>query len=510
MLFAISIAVRYTNLTAPLERREEWQTGHVLTTLSIWEQNGIANHYFSPVWTFNNSGDRITNSLGGIKDKEGYTYYISYPSFSFILPYIFIKISGQEVSVTGVRLFSLMIHFICAFLVFLISCKFFKRNIKDHIFIPAHIAFCFYIFATGNLWFHGNFYFADSLVHLFVLGTIYLLLFIIELPEENMRTRNILLFFLTFLGIYSEWLALFLGCILIVLFGFRSFKNKVYVKYFLSVASAIIFSLGLSTCQYSRIAGFEILKQHWMEKFNGRSGFNEQAAIDGTSIFNAQSYKDIYSNYLSNYNYLGDFTLLCAFAFLILFFVNRKTKKIQFKSQPLLIILILSITIILHHLVFFNFTAIHDVSTLKTSMPVCLFIGYSFGLVFEYAGKRSEKLAVAFSILFCSAFLFYSSREYLIINSGHNDPYAQKLTGEAAVKYGKPDEIVFTNVGISPVLMWHAQRNLMPAISVKECIKTLDSLHFQKGIFLKVSSHNAVFSLKITKVTASGDTLALN
>ena len=185
------------------------KTGHVLTTLKIWEQNGIAEHHFSPVWTFNNPGDKLTNSLGGIKDTQGYTYYTSYPPFSFILPYAFIKLSGQDVSVTGIRIFKFIVHFVCAFLIFLIIHKFFNKKIKETIFIPAHAAFAFYVFATGNLWFHGNFYFADSLVHIFILGTVYLLLFIVGKPQENVKSKNLLLFLLTFFNLYRMVIVIF-------------------------------------------------------------------------------------------------------------------------------------------------------------------------------------------------------------------------------------------------------------------------------------------------------------
>lgn len=509
LLFAISIAVRYANLKAPLDRREEWQTGHVLTTLSIWEQNGIANHNFSPVWTFNSPGDKITNSLGGLRDQQGYTYYVSYPPFSFILPYFVFKITGQAVCVGGIRVFSLLIHFLCALLIFLIVYKFFSKTIKNDLFIPAHVAFCFYIFATGNLWFHGNFYFADTLVHLFVLSTLYLVIFIIEQPDKNLIHKNLLLFTLLFFGIYTEWLALFFTSVMAVFFVLTSLKNKIYLNYLFTSVLATILSVSLIIYQYSKIAGFQALIDFWYFKFNGRSGFDELNAIDGSSIYVEQSYKDIYANYLSNYNYLGDFTLLCAFAFLILLLVNHKTKKVEVKFSPIVVLGLISIAILVHHFMFFNFTVIHDISTLKITIPVCLFLGYFFGVVFEY-GNQSKNLVSGFSILFCSAFIFYSSREYLIINSGHNDAYAQKLVGEAACKYSKPDEIVFTNVGISPVMMWHAKRNVMPSLSTNGCLKTLDSLHYQKGIFLKVSSQNKRFLLKIIRVNSSGDTLAIN
>lgn len=510
MLFAISIAIRYSNLKTPLTRQQEWQTGHVLTTLSVWEKNGIANHYFSPVWTFNNPADKITNSLGGVKDKEGYTYYVSYPPFNFILPYFVFKITGQDVSVAGIRIFSLLVHFICAFLIFLIVYKFSKKHLNEDYFIPAYIAFCFYVFATGNLWFHSHFYFADSLVHVFVLGLIYVFLSILQQPETKTSKNILLLFFLTFLGIYTEWLAFFVAFFLLLIFIFKSLKNKIYTKYVLSISAATILSLGLTAFQYSCIAGFNILKEYSLLKFSSRSGFNEQTAIDGTSIYNLQSYKTIYSNYLTNYSYLGSFTLLCGFAFLMLYLVNLKTKKVKFEFEPIITLALLSLTVIIHHFVFFNFTAIHDVSTLKMTLPVCLFVGYFFAVVFTYAGDISKKTTQVFAILFSAAFIFYSSQEYLRLNTDETDKHFQKLTGEAVAKYAHSDELVFTNVGISPVLMWHAQRNFIQSANTKNCAEILDSLNYSKGIFFKIYSKNNAFLLKITKVNAVGDTIAVN
>ncbi len=115
-----------------------------------------------------------------------------------------------------------------------------------------------------------------------------------------------------------------------------------------------------------------------------------------------------------------------------------------------------------------------------------------------------------FAILFCAAFIFYSSQEYLRLNSNASDKHFQKLTGDAVAKYAHPDELVFTNAGVSPVLMWHAQRNLIPSANTKKCSEILDSLNYSKGIFFRISSQNNRFLLKITKVNALGDTVAVN
>ncbi|MBP7809191.1 MAG: hypothetical protein KA163_07865 [Bacteroidia bacterium] len=435
---------------------------------------------------------------------------MSYPPFSFILPYFVFKITGQDASVGGIRIFSLLIHFICALLIFLIVYKFNKKRLSEDYFIPAYVAFCFYVFATGNLWFHSNFYFADSLVHVFVLGLINVFLSIVQQPETKTSKNISLLFTLTFLGIYTEWLALFAAFFVLALFIFKSFKTKIYIKYSLSIILATIFSLGLTVLQYSYIAGFNVLKNYSLLKFSRRSGFNEQTAIDGTSIYNTQSYKTIYSYYLTNYNYLVSFALLFGFAFLMLYFVNLKTKKVKFEFNPLLVLILISLTVATHHVVFFNFTAIHDVSTLKMTLPVCLFVGYFFALVFAYAGEVSKKTTQVFAVLFCGAFVFYSSQEYLRFSSDDTDKHFQKLTGDAVAKYANPDELVFTNVGISPVLMWHAQRNLVQSDNKKKCAEILDSLNYSKGIFFKISTQNNNVLLKVTRVNAMGDTIALN
>lgn len=510
MLFAVSIVVRYNNLTAPLDRREEWQTGHVLVTLKIWEQNGIANHYFSPVCTFNSPGDKITNSLGGIRDVEGYTYYVSYPPLSFILPYIVFKLSGQDVSVSGIRVFSLLIHFCCALLTLLILYKFFGKRFKADVFIPGYVAFCLYLFSTGNLWFHGNFYFADSLVHVFVLGAIYLMLFIYTDPKNKIKIRTTTLFLLIFSGVYTEWLALFFSILLLLALALICLNKKHFLPYLIATISGLILALTLCLFQYKLIAGPEALEEFLLAKFSGRSGLFEQSSIDNAHVYNHLSYKTIYSNYISNYSYLIKLALLCFTVFLILCYVNRKSKKEERTSGAISLFLILCGTILLHHILFFNFTAIHDISTLKATLPICLFIGYVVGVLSDSIPERGVKLVAALTILVVGGFTFYSLREYSLINAGHADSYAQKLVGEVAKNQSNPEETVFTNVGVSPVLMWYAQRNPVWSVNTENCRKILDSLNYKSGVFFNVTRYNNQFHIKTIRLLSNGDSLVLN
>jgi hypothetical protein len=226
-LFGISVLIRLPDLRSSLNRESEWQSGHVLTTLSIWKDDGISKHYFSPVWTFDTPADRYTNSLGGIKDKANFTYYTSYPPFGFILPYTILQLFDKSDWVFGLRIISLIIHFLCALLIFLIVTKLFGKNIHELFFLPAYVGFCIYVFSAGNLWFHGNFYFADSLVHLFILSAIYVVVLILGSPAEGQGLKNSFLFLSVFLGVYTEWLAFFVSVLMALYLGYGSFKNKV-------------------------------------------------------------------------------------------------------------------------------------------------------------------------------------------------------------------------------------------------------------------------------------------
>src|ERR1044071_5028 len=114
ILFSLSVIVRLDNLKAPMGRHHEWLTGHVLTTLSIFEKNGMAEHYYSPVFTFPETAERALLNKQEFKDKNNYDYYTSYPPFCFIFPYLIFKLFHLKVSLLGIRIIGLGIHFICA------------------------------------------------------------------------------------------------------------------------------------------------------------------------------------------------------------------------------------------------------------------------------------------------------------------------------------------------------------------------------------------------------------
>lgn len=493
LLFSLSVFIRFPDLSSDLNRESEWQTGHVLTTLSIWENDGLSAHYFSPVWTFNTPADKFTNSLGGIKDKNNFTYYTSYPPFSFILPYAVLKLCGVKVSVSAIRIFSLLIHLPCSLLVFLLVNLLWKN------FIPSLLAFCVYLFSAGNLWFHGNFYFADSLVQLFVLGTLLVFVVIVKSPEKNLRTKNSLLVLLTFFGIYTEWLALFVAIFVLLFLVWKLKTTKLYLRYVIGIICGISLSLSLIIVQYSSIAGFTELKQHSLNKYSSRSGFIEQTALDGLSITEKNSFSEIYHNYIRHYNYPGLLVLL-GMAFLIWRrFKNSSNTDWNTIAQYTLWILVLSV--ITHHLLFFNFTAIHDVSTLKTSLLFCLFLGY-VSSIFNFIFSEQKSYLNSIIVLGLIVFIVFSANRYHQVNAGGNDIYHQEKVGKLIAEFSSPDEVVFTNIGVSPVMMWYAQRNPVTVKNEEEGRLLLQSMYPNKALFLKINPKDSTRFYELIRLSA--------
>jgi len=508
VLFSISVIVRINNLKAPLGRHHEWLTGHVLTTLSIYEKNGIASHYFSPVWRFNNSTDIKMISDQPFKDKNGYNYYVSYPPFCFIAPYLAFKLTFTDVSVTGLRVFGLVNHFFCALLILLIINRMFNKSLRSDFFLPSIIGFTIYLFASGNLWFHANVYFADMLVHLFVLWGLYLFIDILDSPEENKRTKMLLLFTATFLGVYTEWIALFVAFFMGLVLVFKCFKTKVYLKYILVLTIAAILPIGIAITQYSQIAGFELLKEQSVNKYKSRSGYDKSSADGGFTIDRPISKARIAGHYETNYEQLLDYAWLCLYFILGLLIFNRFDKRTQLKKSHLIIFGILIFSIFTHHFIFFNFTVVHDFSTLKSSMILVLFIAYTIGLFMAYMDSVRSKTITGIAMVIITAwFVHLSLQKYYKVNRLDPVSYCEMAIGDAVKKYSNPEDVIFTDVYVTPVLFWYSQRNVIQVNNLGDCVWYLNSGKCKTGLYIKAKKGAKDFVLEGIKMTMNGDSV---
>lgn len=510
-VFLISVAIRIDNLKAPAGRHHEWLTGHVLTTLSIFEKNGISYYNFNPVFTFDAKAERDLLKNQVFRDKNLYAYYTSYPPFCFIFPYLAFKLFNLKVSLLGIRIIGLFIHFYCALLIFLIINQFFKKQYNSLLFIPSLIGYTMYLFASGNLWFHANIYFADMLVHVFILSALLVFIKVVDEPQNTNKWHLTGLAFFTFFGVYTEWIAVFFAFFMGAFLFLKAFKNKILFKYVIAIFIAASSSISLSIWQYTTIAGFQPLKEKTIQKYTQRSGHDKSNAEAGYAFGTASSKNRFFTNYETNYSSLLDYTWLIFYVIVLLLFLNYLRRKNTIKQSHFLGFGVVFLSIVTHHLAFFNFTVVHDFSTLKSSILFTLFIGYITGMLFTY---YEEKGYLVNSILFGLItfwFVHCSIQNYYFVNKQDKSSYYQKIVGDVIKKYSTPDEVIFTNVYGTPVIWYYAQRNIIESNHIHGCVSFLKSSNSQKGFFVKLIEQDKKFLVSANRLNINGDsTLLLN
>lgn len=500
LLFILSIIVRIDNLKAPAGKHHEWLTGHVLTTMSIFEKNGIADYYFSPVLTFDTKAEHEMLNNIPFKDKNKNIYYTSYPPFCFIFPYMVLKMFNLKVSLLGLRIINLLIHFVCAVLIFLIINRFYKKSINEPIFIPSLIGYIMYLFSNGNLWFHGNIYFADMLVHIFILTALYVFICVTENPVSSQKLKITLLGIFTFLGVYTEWIALFFAFYMGIMLFLKGIRNKLFFRYVAVLFVSSVFAIGLSIFQYTRIAGFELLKNKTIEKYSMRSGHDEAHSEAGFYYGSITSKVAFFKNYETNYSSLLDYVWLMLYVIIFLVVFNIIQKRNSILSSHFIAFGVVFLSIVTHHFVFFNFTVVHDFSTLKSTILFTLFIGYVLGMFFIYTGESVKRINSIAFLLLTGWFVYSSVQDYKIVNFDDKSACYQKVVGDYVHEYSKPDEVVFTNTNTSPVMSWYAQRGLLQVNSFNDCINFLKYSNYPKGIYVELFEKNKTFIVSVKKI----------
>lgn len=473
LLFFISIQVRKENLKAPLGRNHEWITAHSLITTEIWGKNGGPSNYgFSPVYSYQDIGSTNRRLLGGVSAANGDVYYTSYPPFAFIYLYYSSQFTGGPTAFSA-RFASLTIHLISAILIFFLIGALRPEPDKKTLNFAGIIAAGLYLFAQGNLWFHGNLYFSDMVVQPFFIGGLLLTVRYLRLQYKNEKLILLLFFITFFLGTYTEWISLFSAFITGLLFlGIAiAKKQKKYLRPFFVIAIASSTALILTVYQYASIDGWESLKATSEKKYNQRSGHSEAADVDPNfSIHNGESFtllKETFDSfYKSTENYIA-----IAFIVLVLIIILRRVKRFAEMTSRynakwgLLVIALMIIPLFMHYYLFYDFNTKHYFSGLKTgTFLICIAAilvqgAYSLSAQWHtYAGWTTIAL-------FSGLFIYKASQA---TERYWNDHTIEMLdmdrvnSAKKIAQFRDPEAAIFTNTRVSPEQLFYAKHCVTP------------------------------------------------
>lgn len=452
-------------------------------TLEVWDERGIADCHWSPIYTYGNEGDVGVNQLGGMLDDEGDGYYVSYPPFGFYLPYFVFQATGADISVENLTVFSLFLHFIGGLFIWLILYSIYNRSGREEVFLPAFIGYAIYLFSAATLWFHSNIYFVDMLVQILWIVEAYLFIRILKNPEH--KWLPIIFGAFNFMAIYTEWIGIFFAMVAFVITVIIFWKKRQF-KVPIIIAITTLIPIGMTFYSYSSITDFDTLIDVSVNKYKFRSGHNPEDLDHGINSGKAfvtfnQKYNQGFKPILELLGFLAPL--------LIISLIFQKFRKVFSRQEGLLLLAIL-IPILMHHYLFFNFTVGHDFSTLKSGFLFAILasiIGYKF---FKLGEERAPKWILAF-VIPVFGLVAWKSVESVDLYHRENTREKQKTIHKELGEYIRanvPDDVAIVTgkwLG-SPQTAFYAKRNTLEVNDPADAENKLRSKGKKKGVYIRV------------------------
>jgi hypothetical protein len=500
VIFLISIIVRLSNIDRPLSFHHEWLTAFSLRVVSILYDGGAAQYNFNPIANYNGDANKNIDNTSVLfmpKNQQGDYYYISYPPFGYLLPYFIFKLISLKPTILGIQILNLCLHFIGAYFIFLIISLLSLKN-NQKINWPGVIGFGIYTFLPLNLWFQSNVYSPETLIQTIFIIEAYIL-FKILFSKQIGNYYWWLLGIFNFLAVYTEWLGILLAGT-ICLYALFKAKDKKYKTIFYIVMITSLLALMLTVYQYSLISGLHDLLVIYENKYLLRSGFSSLSE-NNTSILEIRAWLKLTETYVINFIPF----FLSSVPFLYLLFRGKSREGVLNKNF-LTAAYIIIIPIILHHVLFFNGTVVHDFFLLKDSIYIAIFGALFYWYYFEYLAQKNQfkyrlSIFLVIVIFLATAMIIYNQP-----NQFYSSQY--KAIGEKIRMTSSNEEVVFINfensdlkqIDIEPQQIIYAQRNIARWQDDNQAEKLIRLNGLNRGVIFNINHNFDVFSIDHIKL----------
>jgi hypothetical protein len=355
-LYIPAITIRAGELRRPLGDGQQWLTSTVLRTQQIWAAQGITTWRFLPVMSYPLVADKHIDNQASLADRRGNWFYTSYGPLAYIAPYLVTRAAGISPSAAFLGWFNMAIHFATALMLFLLVVEITRpRRLRDC--VPAIVAFALYTWSPETLWFHSNPYMSDMFVQpLFAFGA---LLFVRALRAHGAASPGI--FFVTFAAVLTEWLGVMFAAALVFWFVLHR-RDAAARNAALAASAGALLAVGMIVWHYSAIAGIDAFIEAARGKYSIRSGTSAQSAF---TLADADGWRVLASTYWRGY-----WPVIAAIGIMAL--ATRRPSSREGLGGWTAPLFVTTVAVLLHHAVFFDFTAEHPFSALKTAVPLSL------------------------------------------------------------------------------------------------------------------------------------------
>lgn len=487
LIFALSVLIRLGQLT-PVVKSHEQTYILTLQTVEIWRESGFLACHGVPCWTYTNEGDKFISYYKRLEDDAGNNFYVSFPPLAFITAYLALLPFSIADGKLILQIINLIIHFFSAFLIYLIVCLI-TMHPKNKVSLPALTSFLIYTFWPVMLYFHTDIFFPEMIGQFLWLCAIYL---IIKYSINNRPISLGSVFIVFLLFFYSEWISVFFMFSWLVYLWVTK-QYIIHKKLFIIALAAALTAAVIIFVQLASVAGIEKLFHSMGLRFLERSGyFGQKYSSMGVHIFSSGSLNTFFINI---YKALTPAGLILIIGFFILYFHNRKKAPVFLN----LLLILSTLPVLLHMLVFFNANALHLLLMARLIVPLSVSCGITlFILIEKYSIRQISKPVIITFLILLSTFNSYFYLRHFIIKEAF-----PMLAGYAV--YIKENSLPVQSVFIlknydfpepEKYLSFAAKRNIAVTISEKEALNQMkqinkkgeialfsfDSKHIQKKI----------------------------
>ncbi len=376
-VFVISILVRFPYLNRPLSGNYEWLIAHCLVTYDVWKQDGVFHHHFLPVYTYQGSTNHHIpiGDLGSV-EKNGRLYYISYPAFGFIFPYI--ATFGWAYEPLVLKIFNIFLHLISAIFLWKILISFLSS-------LATFLSVTYYLLQPNLLWFHGNVYFLDVLSMDILIIQLYLTLQYIQNPNQK---NSILWLLINFLLCQTEWI----GYLILFTAGLYTIYKKQW-KLFSVLFIWGLFNLLFTFWHYGSFLGYENYLNALIQKGLKRIGNSD-------AISHHWGEWKPFLFFLINF-LIYEFTLILALFFNIgntLSQIEYLQKKINIKLYTKLVLLA-GLPVLMHYILLYNFTTGHSALAAVIANPFfILLLAPMLEMIVSISNSIGKKMGITVNV----------------------------------------------------------------------------------------------------------------
>lgn len=388
-LILLSFVLRLPRVGA-MDSMFDYLTSHTVMITRVWQMTGLANAHFSLVSNWPNPSDRYAeHGVAALFDKEGNTYFLSFPPLAFYLSYGFFQLIGAGASAFPLRALMLLASAFGAWALFSLV----RRSWPESGALPASTAAAVFLLSPVSLYYYAQAYFPLILSVPLWLGVIVLFY---RARESGSWAARLACGAGCFVLCYTDWLG-YLAAFSFALVCVRRRDFKLAVA--LSVPTILALAVTLST--YASIAGWPALWASMSEKYMQRSGL--KGYRESYAAYNPRAYFAILYSYA-----LGYFPWALAFAAGgVAWLLGRGKRQADTQaSKPMWeLLFLLVLPVFLDHAGLINHTAMHRYAALKSAPAIGVALAMLTGLRFSRQLALVAALGIATTGLCAWGFL---------------------------------------------------------------------------------------------------------